>query len=202
MTTDRVTKTLAVEVERHSDPQYGTCLDQGVKFRGIDGYWKVSKLADIYNDDRIARAWPPEIGKVFMAELSVKPAKKPNTFYHDIWNVEATTEPPSSWNWKPELSGSPASPPAGNPPAGSGGGTSDTRERSIERQVVVKAEAAVLAAALSGGVAAVDALWTRFQARCDELWNGAPAPAPAASDPGERRVEPEPEELDDSSIPF
>lgn len=208
---DRVLKTLNVEVERHSNPEYGTGLDQGVKFKGIEGYWKVSSKSDIYGNAKVAANWPPPLGTVFLAELAVKPAKKPGCYYRDIWDIKTKTGPAESWDWESELTG--GSPPETAAPASSeqpwsGGGqpaarATDGKERSIERQVVLKAEAEVLAAALAGGDKLVDLLWHEFRNHCAELWTGwQPVPQEQPAEPATQPQAPDTGELRDEDIPF
>ena len=175
---DKVTKALNVEVELHSKEEYGVGLEQGVKFVGIDGYWKISHLADIYNNDAIAGRWPPQIGHVFFAKLQAKPATKKGCYYRDIWEISKATGAGQTWGWQAELGGATAALPANvakygdamPPPV-----PANSRERSIERQVVVKAMAEVIAA-WSGTMKAAGLddtdYFKVFTARCDELWGG------------------------------
>ena len=193
---DKVSRTLNVVIEKHSKEEYGTGLDQGVKFAGIDGYWTIRKLSDLYENDKIASRWPAAIGSVFRARLQAKPAKKAGCFYRDIWEIEAATGEPESWDWQAELAGvTPATgkgdePPFLRQPTAPGmptipftinNGAVNATGHSIERQVVLKAMAEVVAASCSdGGTFEADTplgnLFTSFTARCDELWGAAAEP--------------------------
>ena len=203
---DRVTKALNVEVEKHSKPEYGEGVEQGIKFVGIEGYWKISSLADIYKNDAIVNYWPPKIGHVFFAKLQAKPTKKAGCFYRDIWEIGKATGEAQTWDWQAGLAGAPpsgsqladnAAPDVASPKV-------DETRRSIERQVVLKAMAEVIAASVSddGDFAPnskIDKLYETFVTRCDELWNGA-VPAEPSKPPKESAQEKM--ELDNDSIPF
>ena len=223
MPTDRVTRELNVEVERHSDTKYGEGMEQGVKFTGIDGYWKVSQKADIYNAKWVREGWPPVEGKVFLVELAAKPVVgRADCYYRDIWDIKKATGEPETWDWQADLgvqpAGAPASSGGGGAPWGGDAGkaaggqaasTVDGRNRSIERHVVLKAMAEVLAAALANEDCREDAkrwLMPEFEARCNELWAGEQKPAAAAEEPEEQAGRPAgdggPEELDDDDLPF
>ena len=224
MRDNRVTRTLNVEVERQSDPKYGEGLDQGVKFAGIEGYWKISTKADIYNSAKLRAAWPPPECAAFRVTLTAKPASRADCYYRDITELSKATGPAETWDWKGDLAGATGggadssgqgggdAPWGGSPATGAGGaaGTVDARARSIERQVVVKAMAEVLAASVGVIAAGAELKWqvklaARFEARCDELW-GEPEPAADADeDGGQPEGEPEPEdpgELDPDDLPF
>ena len=182
--------TINVEVTGHS--QYGKGVEQGVKFANVPGYWTLSfDLRETTPDEK----WPPPEGTVFRAKLRAKPkAKVPGKFYQDIIEYGKATGPAESWSYdgaSAPSGGGPRAASSGSDAAaafggGNGGNGVDARNRSIERQVVLKCMAEVLAAsvhviAAGSELVGLSRLAADFESRCDELWNGD-SPTDAARD--------------------
>ena len=173
------THVMNAEVSAHSDTQYGTGYAQGVGFKGVKGFWKLTPDLQAEMDNGGIQ-WPPPKERVVRVELRAKPYTKKNGdpgFYTDIlkYHPKAAGDA-ESWDYG---AGTPA---AGKAPQQRQRNDADTN-LSIARQVVVKAEAEVLARALMlseasevGVPALVAGLYPDWRRHCAELW-GDPVPA-------------------------
>lgn len=142
-------KTLNAEVSAHS--KYGSGAEQGIGFRGIDGFWTLAPSLR----ERFGERWPPALGTVLNVHLRAKPKPNGNGYYQDILALGKATGPAESWD--------------------NDSGPSGSKDESIARQVVVKAEAEVLAAMIPGDSPEtadpkVGKLYMEWRLHCAELW--------------------------------
>ncbi len=226
-------RTLNVEVSQVGKDQFGNKKlapeEVGVAFRGIDGFWVPTRgkagTPDLQGTYRGTGKWPKQVGTVFLATLRARPTGEPGKWYHDIVAIGPPAGEPESWSYEgsaaPSGGGSRAASGSEAAAAFTGGLAVSAKDRSIERQVVVKAMAELLAASIhliaaGSELAGLSRLAVDFESRCDELWFGESASVAADraadaadagagpddhGDSGEQEPTP-PGELADEDIPF
>lgn len=178
------TKSLVVKVEGHGKPEYAKedPYKLALRFQGIQGLWVLSgKTRDELRGK--SAPWPPQPGAMLAVELHYKPNPGHNP-YRDINSVTyRVPEGATLQTWAPEAD-DPAPPPkpaTGTAPQQQRTHDTDTN-RSIGRQVVVKAEAEVLCRGLvmseagEGYPSLLTGLYEDWRRHCAELWGEPQAP--------------------------
>lgn len=172
-------KSFNAEVSSHSTypPQDGVAQAKKIGFKGVRGFWLLSKEL---REKIPAEKWPPALGHQLWVTLRVKDnANKPGSQYHDITEIGVCKAGHDVEGW--EYVGTEQAPAANGKQGAAPRRHDDATNLSIARQVVVKAEAELLAAlAKTDDTGTEDphweGLWLDWRDHVRQLWGDAAPP--------------------------